>query len=280
MIATRLAILGCAWLPALVAAVPEGRAAVIDIPAEQDATLFGGAANTGHSSSGPGMFVGTDAMRLPKRGLIEFDVANYVPAGATVTSVTLNLTLGQIAGGGGGASGGPVSQSTIRLFAATTAWNGGSNGATGHPGPGFGGTGQGFQANPGDATWAYSSYNTTPWKTSGGGGDFVATESADAVVGSAIGSVFSWGSTAQLVTDVQGWLDGATANDGWLLKNDDETGQFSYRAFYTREGAAEQGVPQDAPQLVVAFTPAPEPAGLAVWLVGMAACGAVRLRRV
>lgn len=263
----------------LLAGAGSARADVIDIPAEQDATLFGGPSASDHSSSGPGMFVGTDAMRLPKRGLTEFDVAGYVPAGATVTSVSLDLTLGQNAGSGGSGVGAGAPDVTIRMYAMTTPWKGSANGTTGHPGPGFGGTGQGFAANPGDVTWAHASYSATPWNTPGGGGDFVANESADAVIGFAIGTAYAWGSTPRLVADVQGWLDGTTPNDGWLLKNDDETGQYSYRAFYTAEGAAEQGLPQYAPQLVVAFTPAPEPASIALALSGIGALALVRRGR-
>ena len=253
-------------------------ATVVSIPASQDATLFGGPNDEANSSSGPGMFVGTDAQRLPKRGLTAFDVASYLPADATITDVSLSLVLSQVAGSGGGGGTAPVTSRTIRLYAVTTPWRGGTNGTTGYPGPGFGGTGQGFPANPGDVTWAYAAYNTRPWGTPGG--DFVSAESADAVVGTGVSTAYTWGSTAQMVADVQDWLNGTTPNDGWLLKNDDETGQYSYAAFYTREGAAEQGVPQDAPALTVTYTvPVPEPPSLGLMLAGAGFVGAAQFRR-
>jgi hypothetical protein len=37
-----------------------------------------------------------------------------------------------------------------------------------------------------------------------------------------------------MVADVQAWLD-ATPNDGWVLKSDAETGQTTFRTFYTRQ---------------------------------------------
>jgi hypothetical protein len=69
---------------------------------------------------------------------------------------------------------------------------------------------------------------------------FASTESADTLVGKNVNAVYTWGSTTQMAADVQAWLDGTT-NDGWLLKSDAETGQITFRAFYTREGAIEQG---------------------------------------
>ncbi len=229
----------------LVHSAPSAYATAVNIPVTQDATLFGGASYVDRSSSGPGLFVGTDAMRLPKRGLISFDVASYVPANATITGVTLTLYLGQVAGAANAMTPGPgAALETIRLYEVTTPWRGGTNGTSGYSGPGFNGSGQGFAPNPGDVTWAHSSYNNAAWNNAGG--DFVSTESADLAVGEAIGFAYSWASTTALIADVQGWLNGTTPNDGLLLKNDDESGQYSYRAFYTKEGAIEQGVPQDA----------------------------------
>src|ERR1700722_18010451 len=219
---------------------------VVMIPALQDATLFGASSTSNNSSSGPGMFAGADGMGNPKRGLIEFDIPAFVPAGATITSASLSLVLGQVAGT-------DSTPRTIGLFDVTTNWSGGTNGTTGFPGPGFGGTGQGFAPNSGDATWNFSQYDTIPWNTPGGGGDFVSTESAATVVNQDLNTPYVWGSTAQMVADVQGWLDGAVPNFGWLLKNDSEGNPTTFRAFYTSEGAIEQGVPQFAPVLTVNF---------------------------
>jgi hypothetical protein len=169
---------------------------------------------------------------------------------------------------------------TIRLFDVTTPWLGGTNGTTGFPGPGFGGTGQGFAPNTGDVTWNFAKYNALLWNTPGGGGDFVSTESADAVVGQKLNTAYVWGSTAQMVSDVQGWLDGSLPNFGWLLENASETIPTTFRAFYTREGAIEQSVPQFAPELIVSFvTPATVPELTAIVLLGSALLGFGALRR-
>jgi hypothetical protein len=247
---------------------------VVMIPALQDATLFGASSTNNNSSSGPGMFVGSDGQSRPKRGLIEFNIPAFVPAGATITGASLSLVLGQVAGA-------DTTPRTIGLFDLTTNWAGGTNGTTGHPGPGFGGTGQGFAPNIGDATWNFSQFNTTAWNTPGG--DFSSTESAATAVSQSLNTPYVWGSTAQMVADVQGWLDGSLANFGWLLKNDSEGSPTTFRAFYTAEGAAEQEVPDFAPLLTVDFVeraPVPEPSTWVMMLLGFAGLGFIGYRRV
>jgi hypothetical protein len=246
----------------------------VHIPASQDATLWGGA-DSGDSSSGPGMFVGSDGTS-PKRGLIEFNIASAIPAGATITSATLSLVMDMVAGSGGKPGVGDQTSRTIRLFDVTTPWHGSTNGTTGRPGPGFGGTGHGFAANAGDSTWIYSSFNTVQWNTQGG--DFLPTESADTLVSENLNTAYTW-TSLQMSTDVQGWLDGTVANDGWLLKNDDELGTSqTFRAFYTAEGAVEQGVPNFAPSLIVTYS-VPEPASLGMLIFGSSSLLLTRRRQ-
>jgi hypothetical protein len=268
-------ILGCT----VMTLANSASADVVTIPALQDATLFGASSANNNSSSGPGMFVGADGAGNPKRGLIEFDIPAFVPAGATITSASLSLGLGQVAGGGMSADATPRN---IGLFDVTTNWAGGTNGTTGHPGPGFGGTGQGFTPNTGDVTWNFSKFDTIPWNTPGGGGDFSSTESAATLVSQNLNTPYVWGSTAQMVADVQGWLDGSLPNFGWLLKNDSEGSPTTFRAFYTAEGAVEQGVPDFAPLLTVDFAvggTVPEPSTWVMLLLGFASLGFVGYRK-
>src|SRR5579863_6455678 len=84
----------------------------------KDNTIFQN--NTSNSDGGgPGMFAGTNGTSSPRRGLIEFNVAAKVPAGATITSVQLELFLGQIAGSGGGGGSGTFN---IGLYKVAEAW--------------------------------------------------------------------------------------------------------------------------------------------------------------
>ena len=133
----------------------------VEFGAEQDATLLGGSdATTNNSLADPGIFVGTDGEGNPKRGLIEFNIAGSVPSGATITGVQLQLTVGQVAGSGGGSTGGTSGPETISLFDESQAWGQPTNfaGATT-----FGGPGHGAAPDPGDATWNYSFYDNTLW---------------------------------------------------------------------------------------------------------------------
>ena len=85
-----------------------------------------------------------------------------------------------------------------------------------------------------------------------------------------------------MVADVQGWLDGALPNFGWLLKNDSEGSPTTFRAFYTSEGAIEQEVPEFAPVLTVNFVEGravPEPSSWAMLLLGFAGLAYASWRR-
>lgn len=108
----------------------------------------------------------------------------------------------------------------------------------------------------------FGSNPATPWTTPGG--DFVGTASASEVVnGTTIPSPYSWGSTAAMVADVQGWLDDPSTNFGWILKNEDEADATDFRAFLSREAADHN------PQLVVTFTPVPEPSTIILSLTAL-----------
>ena len=97
---------------------------------------------------------------------------------------------------------------------------------------------------PGDATWIHTFFNTGFWVNSGG--DFAAPSSSLAVA--AIGS-YTWGSSAQLVADVQDWLDNPASNFGWVLVGDESTFPTSKRF-----DSSENPIPSTRPLLAVAFT--------------------------
>jgi hypothetical protein len=249
----------------LSAAVASVHADVLTIGANHDATIFQN--NVSNSSGGgPGLFAGTNGMVSPRRALISFDLSG-IPAGATITDVQLTLTVGQIAGSSGG--GGTSSTRTIGLFAITSPWGEG----TVQSGSGsIGGTGQGAQAIAGDATWNAAMYQQNSWHNAGG--DFNSTVSASLTLANAMtGMSFTWASTAQLVADVQGWLNNPSNNYGWELINADETNGTTFDAFYSREAMSVPGVTAaQLPSLQITYS-VPEPASgalVATALLGMA----------
>ncbi|HUB24355.1 MAG TPA: hypothetical protein VL992_02920 [Tepidisphaeraceae bacterium] len=247
------------------------RADMITIGASQDCTLLGGSdATTNASLADPGIFVGTDGQDNPKRGLIEFNIAAAVPAGATITGVSLQMTVGQVAGSGGGSGGGSGAAETISLFDESQAWGQPTNiaGSTS-----FGGTGHGAAPDPGDATWNYAFYNTMAWNIAGGDWSSSLTDIADASVTGTL-TAFTW-SSANMVADVQNWLDNPTGNFGWIIKNTNETTATDFRAFWSAQGAAADGNLSLAPALTITYSAVPEPLGLSL----IAFAGSVALVR-
>lgn len=202
------------------------------LTSSQDTTLIED--NTGSLSNGAGssFIVGRTGQSTGsiRRGLIAFDLANSsIPTGSTIISVTLWLHMTRTIAG----------SQPITLYRVLTGW-----GEAGSVAPGGGG--QGAPAQSGDATWTHAVTNTTPWITPGG--DFSPTPSASRLVGD-IG-FYEWGSTPQLVTDVQGWLDTPVSNFGWLLQGN-ESSAGTAKNFDTKETSIEA----NRPVLIIKFEP-------------------------
>jgi hypothetical protein len=243
---------------------------------DRDTTIF--TPGTGNSGGGQSqMYAGTGGTaNSADRALVHFDVADNVPSGVTVQSVTLSLTLSQVAGGGMGA--GDSTPREIDLHQLSSNWGEGtvSNGG-----------GQGGLANAGDATWINAFAPSTPWSTPTNtpGGKFAAAASGAQVVNNVVNTVFAWDSTvttlngggatdnSKMVADVQSWLNSPLTNFGWILNNTDETDSRTFRAFFTREAAASV-----RPQLTITFA-VPEPATGALMVFAAAALTVFALRR-
>ncbi len=240
-------------------------AAIVLLGAQQDTTIFQNSVNNS-AGAGPGIFVGTNGMLSPRRGLIAFDVSS-IPPGSLITDVQLTLTLGQVAGDNGTGTGGNDVPRVIQLNKLTRSWGEGNTGSTAAA---IGTTGGGFPAGPGDATWNAAFYSpTTPTSWASPGGDFVSSPSVSATLsGTIVGTAYTWPSTPALVADVQGWLDQPNTNFGWEIINADETSERTFYAFYSSEWSDRaNGDPilevlyaAQEPELRVTFL-VPEPAG-------------------
>lgn len=208
-----------AVLTAFVAAPVRAQGSVTLFPSK-DNTLFEG---TGPLSNGAGryLFAGMTNLGVRRRAVLAFDVAGQVPEGARVQRVTLQLNLSKTITG-------PVSVGVHRVLAD---WGEGASQAPGEQG-------QGIAAATGDATWSHTFFDAQGWSTPGG--DFAATASAVAQVGSP-GSC-TWGSTDALVADVQAWIDDPASNFGWILVGDESRNQTAKR-FDSRESPAEASRP-------------------------------------
>jgi hypothetical protein len=207
----------------------EGRVvpSTIILGPSKDNTLY--QSTVGDISNGAGSYfiAGETNGGSIRRGVIAFDIADNVPAGATINSVTLRLNMSQTMAG----------TATVQLARLSADWGEGTSNADGSPG-------QGAPATTNDATWVYRFFNTTTWTNPGG--DFVATASASTPVGGV--GAYTWGSTTQMVADVQGWLDNASSNFGWVVLGD-ETGR-SAKRFDSKENST----PANRPMLTIDYT--------------------------
>lgn len=238
-------------------------ATTFNAEATHDCMIFAtsGGSDTGNASGkGPGMFAGADGNGDIKRGLVEFDLSS-IPSTSTLTEVDLNLTLGMVAGTGHG-TGFPYTP-TISLFTVTTSWNEGNTGATACGGglcSSMSGTGQGWSystCNCNDTSWNYTDYNTTSWTSAGG--DYTATADAALTISTfTIGETNTWTGTSMtnsnMLTAVQHWVSGTSANYGFEIKSNLEGSLTSFLGWWTRDGAianSEQNV--WTPELTVKY---------------------------
>jgi hypothetical protein len=202
----------------------------VSLDAFKDNTIYESATGSLSNGAGEFFFAGNNSSGRIRRTLIKFDIAAGIPAGATITSAELVLTVNQS----------HPTTNNISLHALSSDWGEGSSNA-GAPG------GSGAAAASGDATWLYTFFSGSLWTNAGG--DFDASASAVTAVSSS-GS-YSW-SSSQMVADVQSWLDGASTNFGWEVIGDESAPQTAKR-FASRESS----VAADQPSLIVTYIPPP-----------------------
>jgi hypothetical protein len=205
-------------------------AGIVNINPSKDNTLYEYDSLEGDRSNALGFhfFAGETGMNELRRGVLAFDIAGSIPPGSTITAVSLSVNMSRT----------PTSTAYVmELHKLLADWGEGTSVATG-------GEGDGAPATPNDATWRHRFFDTIFWSAQGG--DFSATVSASQMVG--VVGQYTW-SSAQMVADVQGWLDNPASNFGWLMLGD-ETAIATAKRFDTRESAS-------PPMLTIEFRPGP-----------------------
>lgn len=197
----------------------------------KDNTLYESAAGELSNGAGQHFFAGrtNQPSNSIRRALIAFDIAGNIPPNASILSVLLTLNMSQTTS----------TSHTVSLHRVNADWGEGTSVASGNEGGGA-------PATTGDATWLHRFFNSTQWSTAGG--DFVASPSAEISVGTT--GTYTWGSTQEMVNDVQQWLNSPSTNFGWLLKGN-EASQPTSKRFDSRENAN----PALRPQLTVTYQP-------------------------
>ena len=207
---------------------------IINIMPSKDNTLYEYDPAEGDHSNGAGFhfFAGENGMGELRRGVVAFDVPGAIPPGSTITAVSLSMNMSMT----------PAGAVTVELHKLLADWGEGTSHAPM-------GEGDGAPATPNDATWRHRFFDSVFWTTQGG--DFSATVSASQSVGGT--GQYTWNS-AQMVADVQSWLDNPASNFGWLVLGD-ETAIGTAKRFDTRESAS-------PPMLTIEFIPGPRVAPL------------------
>jgi spore coat protein A len=203
-------------------------ATVVTLPAARDNTLYENATGAVSNGGGESMFTGRTRDGFMRRAVVAFDVAAAIPAGSTINSVTLQLTVTRVA------------TNTLRattLHRLTADWGEGASNAGQNEG-------EGAAAATGDATWLHRFYATSFWTLPGG--DFDPTARATALVSG--NGTYAWTSAA-LVADVQSWLDAPAGNFGWLVRGEEGVTETAKRL-----ASRENGTVGSRPALVVDYT--------------------------
>lgn len=188
----------------------------------KDCRVYSGTQAAKNYGIAPTFVSGRDNLSQTIRGLIEFDLSS-IPLGATVDSAVLTLYMSNNIDSTGARN--------VDIHRITQAWNEGAQNAV--------------IANPGECSWDdYASPNA--WAS--GGGDFDATQDATKSV-NAVG-FYTW----DIKTLVQEWVDG-TANEGLLIKDDNETGTNTRKIF----NLSDHATAGQRPKLVINYTPSYTP---------------------
>jgi hypothetical protein len=196
----------------------------------KDNTLYQTADGSLSDGSGDYLFVGrvgSSGGGAIRRTLLRFDIPGTIPPSSTITSVTLTMNMSK-------SNAGPQ---TISLQKLTADWGEGTSNANANEG-------SGAPSSTNDATWIHRFFPATSWTKAGG--DFSSVVTASIQVNS-VGTC-SWGSTSQMVTDVQGWLTNPSSNFGWILIGNEATASTAMR-FDSRQN----GTVANRPKLTVTY---------------------------
>ncbi len=219
------------------------------LPATKDNTIFSENLPgplpllTGYPSDALGFLyagmTGTNYGPYLRRALIAFDISS-LPATAIVQSAQVSLFLTK--------AGPEAVGSTLSLHRLNQTWGEGTSKNANNQG-------FGAQVTTDDATWVERFHDTSAWSTAGG--SFVNTASAFAAAPSA--GLVTWPATAQLRTDVQGWVTTPSSNAGWILRGSEDTEKTACQ-FHSKDSL---GAP---PTLEISYAAAPQLTRRESWL--------------
>jgi hypothetical protein len=199
----------------------------ITLTPSKDNTLYESVDGSISNGIGVHLFSGTTGSFSRRRAVLAFDLASQIPAGSTVTSVSLKVQVTKTIAG----------DEKVDLHALTQDWGEGASNA------GAGRDGGGAAAKTNDATWLHTFFPDKRWTNQGG--DFAAAADASVNISGA-GSSATWSSSAPFVARVQSWVNQPSTNFGWIIIGN-ETTSVTTKAIDSREGAVK-------PALTIEYT--------------------------
>ena len=208
----------------------------VDLASSKDNTLVESSSGSKSNGAGTSLFVGRVGNNTPqrlRRGVIAFDVTGSVPTGATIDDVSLTLRVTKLNNS---------NARTVSIHKLLADWGEGSSNSSVAKG-------KGATATAGDATWLHTFSSGSTWTSAGG--DYTSAPSSSQSVGGTTSYVWS---SAQMVADVQSWLDSPSSNFGWIVIGDEATNK-SIKWF----GSRENGTASNRPKLSVTYTPQAAP---------------------
>ncbi|MBI3417288.1 MAG: DNRLRE domain-containing protein [Verrucomicrobia bacterium] len=214
------------------------RADEVTLNSVADTTLISTVPNNNLGGQ-PFFNAGITQNRTTNRAVLRFDLTGQIPPGSTILSADLLLEVTRQPKDG-------YSPASFDLHRLLQPWGEGDKTFDSSRSPGLG---QPTATN--EATWIYRfAFTTNTWTIPGGAAtnDFLPFPSTSQAVFDVGSSPYQFPSTAQMVADVQAWLDHPDFNFGWLLKESSEDTPFTARRFGSRED------PNTAPRLVIEFT--------------------------
>jgi hypothetical protein len=219
-------------------AVHTADAAVVQLQAQSDNTLFDDPAGSLSNGAGSYLFAGTTNALTLRRALLLFDVSS-IPAGSTINSVGLRVRVSRSAS----------AAEICTIHPVLASWGEGSSSSDGAMG---GGGGIGATAN--DATWTQRFFgSTTPWDAPGG--DFEPDASATLALASVGTYTFT---SSRMAADVTAWLNDPSSNFGYMIRGNEADAGTAKRI-----DSSENATLANRPVLVIDYTPIPTP-GLAI----------------
>ena len=208
-----------------------------------DTTLFETYPNNNLGSSLT-LVAGTTARGPRARALIQFNLETNLPAGAVITSVSLQLQVTKESTLG-------AKNSNFELRRLLVPWGEGNKSPSG-----------GAPASPGEATWNARFAPDVLWGQPGAAETNDYSSTVSAVVAVDQPGSYQFTSTTNLVADAQLWLDHPDVSFGWLLRSQSEDVEQTARRWASRED------PVLGPKLAVEYSPPSAPFRITSIVVG------------